>query len=347
MRTARAEELRRFAADIFVAHGASAADALTVAETLVKASLHGHDSHGILRIGRYVEKIHRGTLHPAAQPVVCHRRGGVAVVDGGLGFGQVAARFGAELALELARTHGVAAVSLSRTTHIGRLGDYAEQIAAAGFIALVFASGADPGGSVAPHGGRERVLGTNPLAWGLPVPPDRAPLVADFSTSAIPEGKVAMARARGERLPAGAVLDCDGRPSTDPADYYAGGALLPFGGHKGYSLGLLVELMASLLAGSVPSSSPEYQRGNPTLLIALEVAAFRPLEEYLRHTDELLRRIEASAPAAGFDRVLVPNALEVEAERRHRRDGIPVPDSLWTELSALAARAGVAPLSTA
>jgi LDH2 family malate/lactate/ureidoglycolate dehydrogenase len=294
-----------------------------------------------LRSGRYVEKIRKGTLHPAAQPSVQHRQGATATIDGAFGFGQLAGGLGADVAVEIARTHGVAAVALSRTNHLGRVGDYAERISTAGFVALIFASGASPGGSVAPHGGRERVFGTNPLAWSLPVPSGRGPLVADFSTSAIPEGLVAMAQARREPLPPGAVLDRDGRPTLDPGDYYAGGALLPFGGHKGSSLVLLIELVASLLTGGVPSSSTEYGPGNPAVIIALDVAAFLPLPDFLRHTGDLLRRIETSAPADGASRVLIPNALELETAARRKRDGIPVPAALWTELEALGRDANV------
>lgn len=342
MRTARAEELQRFATGVFMAHGASPDDAATVSSALVKASLLGHDSHGILRIGRYVDKILQHTLHPAARPRIDHGRGAVAVIDGGYGFGQVTAHYGADFALQLARTHGIAAVALHHTNHIGRLGDYAEKIAAAGCIGLIFSSGAGPGGSVAAFGGRERIFGTNPLAWGLPVPAGRGPLIADFSTSAIPEGKIGMAKSRGESLPPGALFDTLGRPSTNPNDYYAGGAILPFGGHKGYSLVLLIEVMASLLANSVPSSSKEYQVGNPTVMIAIEVDTFLPMAEYLRHTEALLARIESSAPAEGFERVLLPNAIELETFERRTREGIPVPDALWTELAALGQTAKMA-----
>jgi len=342
MRTARAEDLQQFAAAVFAAHGASPEDAALVAAALIRASLLGHDSHGVLRIGRYLDKIHQGTLLPAARPSVAHRHGAIAVVDGGLGFGQVAAQFGTRLLLELVRGNGIAAVSLSRTNHLGRLGDYAEQIAAGGCIGLVFAAGAGPGGAVAPHGGRERVFGTNPLAWALPVQDGRGPVVADFSTSIIPEGKIGMAQARGEALPPGAVVDREGQPSTDPAAFYAGGALLPFGGHKGSSLVLLIEVMAGLLARSVPVSSPEYRPGNPALLVALEVAAFLPPAEYHRHTEALLRRVESSAPAAGGTRVLLPNALELETAAVRARDGIPLPDTIWRELADLGRAAGVA-----
>lgn len=341
MRIARAEQLQEFARALFTAQGTPPEDAGIVAAALIRASLLGHDSHGVLRIGRYLEKIRQGTLLPAARPVVAHRHGAIAVVDGGLGFGQVAARFGTGLLLDLARAHGIAAVSLSRTNHLGRLGDYAEQIAVAGCIGLVFAAGAGPGGSVAPYGGRERIFGTNPLAWALPVADGRGPVAADFSTSAIPEGKIGMAQARGEALPPGVLLDRAGQPSTDPADFYAGGALLPFGGHKGSSLVLLIEVMVGLLARSVPVSSPDYRPGNPALLVALEVAAFLPPDEYHRHTEALLRRVESSSPAAEGTRVLLPNALELETAAVRARTGIPLPDAIWQELADLARAAGV------
>ena len=335
MRVVSAEVLRQFTARVLGVHGATSEAAEVVAAALVKASLLGHDSHGVLRIGRYVDKIRHGSLQPAAQPVILQRQGATAVVDGQDGFGQVSAKFGAQVAIELAQTHGVGAVALSRTNHIGRLGDWAEQIAAAGQIALVFASGAGPGGSVAAHGGGERIFGTNPLAWAVPVPPGHPPLVADFSTAAIPEGKVAMAQARGEHLPEGVLIDSAGRPTTDPAEYYRGGALLPFGGHKGYSLVLLIEIMASLLARSVPASSPELRPGNPTLLVALQVDAFAARAEYDRHIAALLHRVQTSRPAPGVDHVWLPHELELAIAAQRERDGIPIPDALWAELMQL------------
>ena len=173
MPTVQAEGLQRFATAVFVAHGASPTDAHAVAESLVKASLLGHDSHGLLRIKRYVDSIVAKKLHPAAQPRVASQQGATAVVAGGHGFGYVSAMFGVRTALELATAQGVGAVALSNTNHIGRLPDYAEAISSAGFVALIFTSGAGPGGSVAPYGGRERVFGTNPIAWGLPASPPR------------------------------------------------------------------------------------------------------------------------------------------------------------------------------
>ena len=147
MRTAPPEELQRFGTDVFQAHGAPPENASLVGTSLVKASLCGHDSHGILRIGRYIDKIRQHTLEPRAKPVILKQHGATATVDGGNGFGQVSATFGAELAIEIARKHGIAAVALSRTNHVGRLADYAERIASERMIALMFAAGAGTGGS--------------------------------------------------------------------------------------------------------------------------------------------------------------------------------------------------------
>jgi uncharacterized oxidoreductase len=215
-----ASTLHQLGRAIFERHGAPADIAEAVAASLVESSLLGHDSHGVLRIGRYVEKIRARSLRPDARPTLLRQHGATAVVDGQHGFGQTTARFGAATAIDLARQHGIAAVALAHTNHVGRLGEYTEKIAGAGFIALALASGAGPGGSVTAHGGCERLFGTNPLAWALPVPAGRGPLIADFSTSAIPEGKVALAQAKGEKLPLGAVIDRDGQATVDPAAYY-------------------------------------------------------------------------------------------------------------------------------
>jgi LDH2 family malate/lactate/ureidoglycolate dehydrogenase len=333
--------LLEFGAGVLEAHGAPPEAARAVAESLVRASLQGHDSHGILRLGRYVEKIMRGELNPAARPEVVSRSGATAVIDGRSGFGHVAASLAADTVSALAREHGVGAVALRRTTHIGRLGDYAAQISGSGLVALIFTGGAARGGSVAPFGGRERVFGTNPLAWGLPVPAGRGPLVADFSTSVIPEGKVAMAAARGEPLPAGVLVDREGNPATDPSAFYDGGALLSFGGHKGGSLLLLIEVLANILGGSAPVSSVDHQPGNPTLMVAVSPESFVPMEDYHRYVEELLRRIESSAPGPGVKRVALPNTPELETERQRLIVGIPVPAAIWEEFGRLASDAGV------
>lgn len=338
-----AQPLQEFAAALLAASGASPANARLVAEALVRADLQGHESHGIMRVPVYLGKIRAGQLQPQAEPQVSRRHGATCVVDGGWGFGQVAARLGAEELARLAGAHGVGVVALERTNHVGRLADYAEVLADAGCFALVLAAGADRGGAVAPFGAAARLLGTNPLAWAAPVPAGRGALVADFSTAAIPAGKIAAARAHHQPVPPGCLVDRHGRPTTDPADFAAGGALLAFGGHKGSSLALFIELFASLLAGSAPASSPDYQYGNPTVMLAVQAAAFRDRPDLDRETGGLLERWKSLPPAEGFAAVQLPNETELRLQAERRRDGVPLAGAVWSELAALAQAHGLVP----
>ncbi|MBL9202278.1 MAG: Ldh family oxidoreductase [Opitutaceae bacterium] len=335
--------LREFADRVLAAVGASPRHARIVARSLVEADLLGHESHGIMRLPGYVARVRAGDVAPAAEPAVARESGATAVVRGGWTFGQVTAHVGVEVAARLAASHGTGTVALHEARHVGRLGEYAEALAAHGLAAILFASGADRGGAVAPFGGARRVFGTNPLAWALPVPEGAAPLVGDFACSAIPAGKVHAARARGEPLPAGALLDTAGAPTTDPQHWARGGALLPFGAHKGSSLLFLIEMLASTLGGAAPSSSREFSPANPTLIIAIDIARFVPRETWLRQVEELRANVRACPPAAGFDRVRAPHELETETASRRRRDGVPLPATVVGELRALAASLSVAP----
>ncbi len=180
------------------------------------------------------------TSCPAAEPVVAYERGAFARVDGRRGWGQLAARLAAETAIRLAQSHGVGAVTVDRCTHVGRLGEYVEEIAAAGLVGHALGN-ADP--AVAPPGTAVRAMGTNPVAWAIP----RAggdPVLVDFATAEMAEGKLRVAVAREELLPLAAIVDVHGRPSQTPSDFYDGGALVPFGGHKGYGLSVAAELIA-------------------------------------------------------------------------------------------------------
>ncbi|GIW08501.1 MAG: dehydrogenase [Dehalococcoidia bacterium] len=330
-----ANELERLAAAILHRLGAPGDIAGIVAESLVEANLLGHDSHGVIQLLRYASKVAEGSLQPAARATVRRRQGATATVDGGWGFGHPAAHLAVATAAPLAAEFGIAAVVVERVNHVGRLGEYVEALAAAGQIGIATAAGAGRGGSVAPFGGRERIFGTNPIAIAVPVPSHRPPLVIDFATAAIAAGKIDIALAEGKPLPEGVLLDAAGVPTTDPAAFAAGGALLPFGGHKGSGLMLMIELVTSVLAGFAPASSTEWQPGNPALLIALAVDAFTSRERFARLTEELLHRVESSAPAEGVAEVLLPGALEARTRAKREREGIPVPEPTWRQLIAL------------
>jgi uncharacterized oxidoreductase len=315
------EELSRNA---LMEAGASPGNAAAVAESLVEANLRGHDSHGVLRLARYVSFIGEGRLDPAAAPEVTSRRGATLIVDGHRGFGQVAARLAVAELIPLAREQGVAAAAIRRANHVGRLGEWVEALADAGLVAFAFCN-AEP--TVAPFGGRERRLGTNPFAWAAPGDP---PLVMDWSTATMPEGKLAVARARGETVPDGVLVDAGGAPSNEPADFYDGGALLPFGAHKGSGLSVMIHLVAGALGGTGVFGE-QGTAANGTVLIALDPAAFTTgFDSLAREFGAALARTQ---PARGFDAVLAPGEVERRTRERRRSQGIEIPDETWSELT--------------
>ena len=337
-----APALERFCAQLFVAAGTPLDIADVVAASLIGADLRGLESHGVMRSARYIGRIRDGSMNPVARPSLQQRHAANAVVDGGWGFGQASAQFGVAIAISICAEHGQAGVALRSTHHIGRLGTYVEALAAAGLIGIVFTGGGVKGGSVAPYGSRERLLGTNPIAIAVPTADGRPSLVLDFATSALPEGRLAVAHANRQPVTAGAVIDSAGRPTTEPGAFYEGGALLPFGGHKGSALMLMIEIIATTLAGAVPIALPGYQPGNPTFILASSVDSFVPRAVFSAHVDALVQRIRQSQPAEGASEVLVPGELEARLMERRLREGIPLSEGIWQELSTLAHSLSVA-----
>lgn len=331
------QTLRRICQEVAEAAGTPADIALAVTESLVEANLAGHDSHGVLRLPWYVNSIRRGTIRPAARPAVVTRSGATAVVDGALGWGQPAARLAARTAIDIADQAGVGAVSIVNGNHIGRVGEYVAMIAGARMIGIAFCNA---GPVVAPYGGYRPVMGTNPFAWAAPRGQGQPPLVLDFATSIVAEGKLRVARAKGEALPPGLIVDASGAPSRDPADFYAGGALQTFGLHKGSGLSLMIELMARGLAG-VDFASPEHRGHNGTLMLALRIGSFASEEQFLAAAERLAGQVGVSPPAVGFDAVLLPGEPELRMRERRLVEGIPLAQSTWDEIEALATELGV------
>jgi hydroxycarboxylate dehydrogenase B len=182
------------------------------------------------------------------------------------------------------------------------------------------------------------MLGTDPFAVGIPADP---PVIVDFATAAVAEGKLRLERVAGRRVPEGLIQDADGRPSTDPEDYYAGGSLLPFGGHKGYGLALTIELLGGALSGNHVGFLPEYEWGNGFVLLVLDPAAFPGAPAYAGEIARACAGVRDSPPAAGVDRVLLPGDVERRTRAERARTGIPVPAGVWAQLEETAAALGV------
>jgi LDH2 family malate/lactate/ureidoglycolate dehydrogenase len=321
--------------DVLTAVGAPADVAADVAASLVASNARGVDSHGAMRLPEYLDYVRSGLIDPSARPAVSVD-GAVVHVAGRRAFGQLAARAGTLMAVDAAREHGIALAVVSEVKHVGRVGEYVELCAERSCIGLAFCNGGPPGGLVAPFGGRGRALGTNPLAYAFPVE-GRPPVVADFSTSAVAEGKIRLYGEDGLPLPADWIVDADGRPSRHAADLYAGGAILPAAGHKGFALGILVEVLGGVLAGEGCACAGD-DPGNGVVLMVVD-----PGDAFPAGAARAVAAIEAAEPADGFERVLVPGAPELATMAVREAEGIPIPAVTWSALVAAARSVGVEP----
>ncbi len=334
--------LADFVRRILRAAGATEAGASLVANSLVNSNLAGHDSHGVVRVRQYLDTINAGELDPTAAPVIAGETATVTMIDAQRGFGQIAAHFAMQVTIDKAQKQGLAATGLLNCNHVGRLGEWVEMAAGQGFIGLAFCNGGRPGGLVAPYGGAGRLLGTNPLAAAMPVA-GRRPVVIDFSTSIVAEGKVRIARNQGQSVPEGWILRADGHPSTNPEDLYAGGMLLPIAGHKGYGLSLLVEFLGGILTGQGCPGVPGYTvLRNGVLFLVLSIEAFRPAEDFLAESAALCDQVKGVSPAPGFNEVLLPGEPEQRTAKRRQAEGIQIDETTWTQLTTAATTLGVA-----
>ncbi len=325
------DELRLISREIFVAAGVPPESARQVADSLVDANLAGHDSHGVIRVPSYVELVREGRIVAQAQPELVHETASIAVVDGHWAFGQLTARRSMAIAIAKTKDSGVAAVSALACNHIGRLGEWVEMAAAEGLIGFATVAMHGVGLAAAPHGGAERAMSTNPIAFGMPSATCGS-VVTDFATTTVAEGKLQVARAKGVEVPPGCIIDSQGRPSTSPQDFYDGGAMLPFGAHKGYGLAVVSQLLSLALTGALGAAQGEFSSG--AFFVCVDPGAFGSRTAYGQTADELLRQIKAVRPLPGFAEVLLPGEPEQRA-RAARAHGVPVDDVTWGKLQDL------------
>ena len=335
-----ADELRRFAASVIEAAGTPLDLAQVVGDSLVDANLAGHDSHGVLRLTGYVRAVRTGDVLPDARACVSHRDRATARVDGGWGWGQTGMHLAAETAIGLAREHGLGGVVVNRSYHIGRAAPYVEAVAQAGMVGIAMSNA---GPAVAPFGGRQRTLGTNPFAWSMPRGEGKEPLTFDIATAGIAEGKLLVAQSKGVHVAPGLLVDRDGLPTEDPDDFYAGGAILPFGGHKGNGISMLAQMLGRGLAGMDTSGFDGPRGANGPLILAIDVAPFVDLDVFRSEIEAQSERIAGSAPSAGVDAVLLPGDVELASRAERGANGIPIPETTWGQLLELAEDLGVRP----
>ncbi len=326
---------------MFVAMGAPEGDAAWIAQLLVRANLRGHDSHGVIRVPQYWESVKKGQVDPKTPITVTAESPALVRLDGGGGFGQVVGRRAMEMAIAKAKAGGLSAASTSRTSHVGRLADYAEMADNAGLVGMLWANCVH-GLNVAPWGGAARRLGTNPHAVAIPGVSGPA-MVLDFATSVVAEGKMRVKRNRKQQAPPGWFVDAEGRPATDPEIFYGEppGALLTAGEHKGYGLSLAVEILGGILSGTGPAGPPPGVFANGTLMICLDVERFLPLAEFHAQVGSLFGWVKTAPLAQGAGEILIPGEPEARLEAERRAQGIPVEEQTWSQIEAAAAELGV------
>ena len=333
--------LADYTSRIFQAAGTPKMTADLVGQSLVSANLAGHDSHGVIRIMQYLRQIDEDEIRPLATPEIERETPVMSLFNGHRCFGQLAARVAIEDGIGKARGNAVAAVGLKHSGHVGRLGEWVGLAAEEGLIALAYANGGRSGGLVAPFGGAERRMGTNPVAVAIPLQ-DRPAVLLDFATSAVAEGKVRVALNSGKPIPEGWALDKHGAPTQNPADLYDDGMLLPAAGHKGYSLALLSDFLGGILTGAGGPSLPGTILGNGVLFVLLNIDAFRPLAEFFADGSQIADRIKSTRPAPGFDEVLLPGEPETRSAQTRQENGIPLDDNTWSQIVRAALKLGVA-----
>jgi LDH2 family malate/lactate/ureidoglycolate dehydrogenase len=344
MPTVHADRLRNIGFALLRAAGASPEEADAVATGCVNANLAGHDSHGIVAIPTYIDRIKAGHIVPGAPWTIVQESPTTTVIDGHWGFGFHVNAKAMQLTIEKARKTNVAAVTVFRQSHVGRLGAYPLMAIEHGMIGLATADSGRSPKAVAPFGGREARLGTNPIAIAVPSDLD-GPFCLDMATSAVAAGKVMLATARGEQIPTGWVVDQDGKATTDPTRLRKGGALLPLGGTEGYKgsgLAAVVEVLCGLLTGLGFGVEPTGRHNDGCFMAVFNVAAFRPLAEFKREVADFARYLNATPPAEGSPGVLYPGEIEHIRAQQRKKSGIDVEAATWDKLRALAGAYGLA-----
>lgn len=351
MVTIQVRKLVDFVADVFVHTGSSAAEAKRIATYLTTANLTGHDSHGVIRVPTYVRHKNAGNVVPDQTVDVVVDTPSLAVVDGKFGYGQTVGPQAVQIGIAKCKAAGLAAIALRNAGHIGRVGDWAEMAAAEGLVSIHFVNAA---GSVlvAPHGGVVRRLSTAPYCVGIPRP-GQNPIVLDFATSIVAEGKVLVASRGGKKLPKGALVDLDGTLSENPTVLYGPhtaegprdhsqgkGAIRAFGEHKGSGLALICELLGGALTGTGATSNNR-RFANGMFAIYVDPRVVDPGNFFDGEISRYITYFKDTKPIAGSDGVLIPGEPEARTRADRTKNGVPLPDETWAAIVNTAREVGV------
>lgn len=345
------DRLRDFLVSVLRALKMSERSAALTADLMVRTDLRGVDSHGIGMLPKYIEWTDAGYVHPWAEAAIARDDLATALVDGQQALGHPTAVMAMELAIRKARTYGMGIVVARNSNHFGACANYSMMALRHGMIGLAFTNSPFP--AMVPTFGRKPMMGTNPLSLAAPAA-RHAPFVLDMATTTVAVGKLHIANRWRRPIPEGWALDEAGRPTTDPQVALATRLLSPLGGsrelggHKGYGLGVLVDILSGVLGGGVygnvflrTAPRPDRRANIGHCLAAIDIGRFRPLHEFEADMDDMLQALNDTPTAAGHERVLTAGQPEEEIERDRLRTGIPLAPALAEQLGAIATRFGV------
>jgi len=345
VKTLNPDSLKTLIGDLFSRAGCGAEEAAVIADHLVEANLAGHDSHGVIRAPIYLQWMDQDKVIPGKSLEIVVDTGALTVVDAGLGYGQWTGRQAVAIGVEKCRQHGVAIVAVKNSAHLGRIGTWAEIAAGEGLVSLHFVNTTGLGMFVVPTGGRDARLSVNPVCIGIPIE-GRDPIILDIAAAASAEGKLKVARNKGVPVPENTIVDADGNPTCDASDFYGPpggrpvGSILPFGGHKGYGLGLVAEILAGALTGGGCSVSGKTLLEQGMLSIYVDPEKLQTpgtlFEEIRRYVDF----VKSSRPTTPEGEVLIPGEIE-NRNRAERSTGLELDDTTWEQIVAAAQSVGV------
>ena len=337
--------------DIFKAKSCNNYEAKTIAERLCGSNLKGHDSHGIVRVPRYVLWMEWGWVFPNIRPELIVDSGALALIDAKQGFGQVAGEFAVDEGIKRAKLHGVSVVGLKNSGHLGRIGDWSERAADAGLVSLHFVN---VRGSllVAPFGGSDRRGSTSPLSIGVPSK-DTDHIILDMATSTVAEGKVMVAQKGGKPLPSGALIDSNGNLTINPEVMYGKinenevpnsengtGAITAFGLHKGSGINFMMEILGGALTGSGVSAGIDDKEkrkfANGMLSLYVKVDNMVNFEYFLNEVRSYADFVRSSPPANKNEKVLIPGDKEISTYKDRLANGLPVAPIVWQNIKQTA-----------
>jgi uncharacterized oxidoreductase len=337
------DRLKKLVQSIFAAAGSREAEAERIGHYLVEANLAGHDSHGVIRVPAYIGWVREGKVLANQSLRVVFENDALAITDGQFGFGQVMGEQAMKLGIAKAAKQGMAVVGLRNAGHLGRIGEWALMAAKANKLSLHFVNTNGAGILAAPFGGINRRISANPIAAGVPIL-GRSPIVLDISTCMIAEGKIRVALHKGVPVPDHCIIDAQGRPTNDPKTFYGSppGAILPVGGHKGFGLAVIAELLAGPLLGGL-CSNPEVTRvANNMLTILLDPTFFGSQEAYAKEVQRFIAYVKSSEKTTPGGDILMPGEIEDNTRAKRLRDGIELDDTTWNQITDTGKSLGVA-----